>query len=103
VYSPVVLSGNLDSGFRTWLQNPRKVLSPYIEAGMTVLDVGCGPGFFSIDLAQMVGKTGRLIANVLREEMLQKMRNAVTDMEIVVLEAATLEPQRVEGEPRQSF
>lgn len=25
-------------------ENPQKILGPYIEEGMTVLDLGCGPG-----------------------------------------------------------
>ncbi len=42
-----------------------------------MLDLGCGPGFFSIDIAQMVGETGRLIASDLQEGMLQKLRNKI--------------------------
>jgi ubiquinone/menaquinone biosynthesis C-methylase UbiE len=59
---PVKRAGSLDNRIRRWIQNPKKILKPYIEEGMTVLDIGCGPGFFSIDMAQMVGKTGRVIA-----------------------------------------
>ena len=33
-----------------------------ISAGHTVLDVGCGPGFATLDLAAVVGPTGRVIA-----------------------------------------
>ena len=33
-----------------------------LRAGMTVLDVGCGPGFTSFELAAIVGATGRVIA-----------------------------------------
>ena len=32
-----------------------------IAPGMTVLDVGCGPGFASADMAAIVGSTGRVI------------------------------------------
>ena len=44
---------------------------------MTVLDIGCGPGFFSIDMAQLVGKSGRVIATDLQEGMLQKLREKI--------------------------
>jgi hypothetical protein len=37
---PVERAGSLDNGIRKWLQNPRKILGPYIEEGMTVLDLG---------------------------------------------------------------
>jgi ubiquinone/menaquinone biosynthesis C-methylase UbiE len=79
---PVERAGSLDSRIRRWLQNPQKILRPYIEEGMTVLDVGCGPGFFSIDMAQMVGKSGRVIASDLQEGMLQKVRDKIKGTEL---------------------
>jgi ubiquinone/menaquinone biosynthesis C-methylase UbiE len=33
-----------------------------VSAGQTVVDVGCGPGYATLDLAQRVGPTGRVIA-----------------------------------------
>ncbi|MCR9267871.1 MAG: class I SAM-dependent methyltransferase, partial [Alphaproteobacteria bacterium] len=33
-----------------------------IRPGMTVMDVGAGPGYASFDLARMVGPQGRVIA-----------------------------------------
>ena len=68
---PVERAGSLDNRFRRWLQDPRKILSPHIKEGMTVLDLGCGPGYFTIDIAQMVGKSGRVIAADLQEGMLK--------------------------------
>ena len=59
---------------RRLLQNPRKILSPFIKEGMTVLDLGCGPGFFSLDMAHMVGSAGRAIAVDLQQGMLIKLR-----------------------------
>ncbi len=79
---PVERAGHLDSGFRKWFQNPRKILRPYIQEGMTVLDFGCGPGFFSIDMAQMVGKSGRVIASDLQEGMLDKLRDKINGTEL---------------------
>ena len=74
---PVELAGSLDSRARRWVQNPRKILAPYVKEGMIVLDVGCGPGFFSIAMAQMVGKSGRVIAADLQEGMLRKLRKKI--------------------------
>jgi len=79
---PVERAGRLDNIFRRWLQNPWKILSPYIKEGMTVLDFGCGPGYFTVDMAQMVGKSGRVIACDLQEEMLQKVRHKVHETEL---------------------
>lgn len=79
---PVERAGSLDNKIRRWLQNPQKILSPYVEEGMTVLDVGCGPGFFSLDMAQMVGNSGRVIASDLQEGMLQKVRDKIKGTEL---------------------
>ncbi len=74
---PVELANSLDNRIRRWLQNPQKILAPYIREGMTVLDIGCGPGFFSVDIAKMVGKTGRVISADLQSGMLEKLRNKI--------------------------
>jgi ubiquinone/menaquinone biosynthesis C-methylase UbiE len=79
---PVEKADSLDTKFRRWLQNPKKILRPYIKEGMTVLDFGCGPGFFSIDLAQMVGESGRVIAADLQEGMLHKLRDKIKGTEL---------------------
>jgi len=70
---PVELADSLDSRLRRWLQNPRKILEPYVSDGMVALDVGCGPGFFSIELARLVGSRGRVIAADLQQGMLDKL------------------------------
>jgi len=74
---PVDRAGGLDNSIRKLLQNPQKILKPYIHEGMTVLDVGCGPGFFSIEIAKLVGNTGRVIAADLQEGMLDKVRQKI--------------------------
>jgi ubiquinone/menaquinone biosynthesis C-methylase UbiE len=79
---PVELANSLDNRIRRWLQNPQKILSPYIREGMTVLDVGCGPGFFSIELAKMVGGKGKVISADLQDGMLQKLANKISGTEL---------------------
>ncbi len=79
---PVAIAGGLDNRFRRWIQNPQKILRPYIKEGMTVLDIGCGPGFFSIEIAQMVGKAGRVIASDLQEGMLRKIKDKIHGTEL---------------------
>ncbi len=59
--------------FRRWGQNPNTVLGPYVTRGMTVLDVGCAMGFFTLDLARLVGSNGRVIAVDLQARMLQTL------------------------------
>ena len=79
---PVELAGHLDNNFRRLLQNPRKILQPHIREGMTVLDVGCGPGFFSIEIAKLLKGTGKVIAADLQEGMLEKVRNKIRGTEL---------------------
>jgi len=45
---PVRYSGRLDNKIRKLFQNPQKILGNYVKDGMTVLDLGCGPGFFRL-------------------------------------------------------
>lgn len=52
----------LASPIRRLLHNPRKILAPYVRDGMTVLEPGPGMGFFTLELARMVGPTGRVVA-----------------------------------------
>jgi ubiquinone/menaquinone biosynthesis C-methylase UbiE len=80
---PVELANSLDSRIRRWIQNPRKILTPYVKEGMTVLDFGCGPGFFSIELAQMVGQGGKVIAADLQAGMLNKLNAKIKGTELV--------------------
>jgi ubiquinone/menaquinone biosynthesis C-methylase UbiE len=79
---PVEKAGLVDNRFRRWLQNPQKLLKPYIQEGMIVLDIGCGPGFFSVDIARMVGPSGRVIACDLQEGMLQKLKVKIQGTEL---------------------
>jgi ubiquinone/menaquinone biosynthesis C-methylase UbiE len=79
---PVELANSLDSRIRRWLQDPGKILAPYVKEGMTVLDIGCGPGFFSVEMAQMVGKDGRVVSADLQEGMLRKLSEKVRGTEL---------------------
>ena len=74
---PVAHAGMLDNRLRRWVQDPRNILAPFIKEGMTVLDLGCGPGFFTLDIAAMVGPSGKVIASDLQAGMLQKIRDKI--------------------------
>ena len=70
---PVWVGYILLSPGRKWFENPKKLLSPYITEGMTVLDVGSAMGFFSLPMAKMVGTTGKVICVDVQEKMIQKL------------------------------
>jgi ubiquinone/menaquinone biosynthesis C-methylase UbiE len=58
---------------RRLFQNPDKILRGLISVGQTVVDLGCGPGFFTIPMARLVGDEGRVIAVDLQEGMLDQL------------------------------
>lgn len=70
---PVWVGYLLASPLRKLIDNPEKILSHYVNRGMTVIDVGCAMGFFSLPLAKMVGPEGKVICIDLQEKMVQKL------------------------------
>ena len=63
-----------DNLLRRLVQNPEKIIEPYVHSGDTVLDVGPGMGYFSIPLAKMVGERGRVFAADVQIEMLNALQ-----------------------------
>jgi len=64
----------IDNFLRPLIHNPRRLFRPYVRIGMTVLDVGCGAGFASLGLADLVGEEGLVISADLQPEMLDMVR-----------------------------
>ncbi|MFH1219526.1 MAG: class I SAM-dependent methyltransferase [Candidatus Eisenbacteria bacterium] len=63
----------LASPIRTLIQNPGKILAPFVSPGMQVLEVGPAMGFFSLPLARLVGPSGRVVCVDLQEKMLRAL------------------------------
>lgn len=65
----------LASPIRRWLsEDPSKILSPYVRAGMTVFEPGPGMGFFTLELARLVGPSGRVIAVDVQPKMIAGLK-----------------------------
>lgn len=64
----------LASPIRRLLEKPENLVGPFVGEGMTVVDYGCGMGFFTIPLARMVGPRGKIIAVDVQEKMLTGLR-----------------------------
>jgi len=79
---PVEKAGILDFGLRRLLQNPEKILRPFVREGMKALDLGCGPGFFTLEMARRVGSSGKVTAADLQEGMLEKIRAKIRGSEL---------------------
>lgn len=52
----------LDNVLIRLISRPNKKLKRFIVQGMVVADIGSGPGFFTIPMAELVGKNGRVYA-----------------------------------------
>ena len=74
---PEEFAGHLDSRLRSWLHDPRKILAPYLAPGMRALDIGCGPGFFTLDMARLVGPSGHVIAADIQQGMLDRVKRKI--------------------------
>ena len=59
---------------RRLFENPDKLLAPYLSPGMTVLDVGCAMGFFTVPAVRLVGEEGRVIAVDLQLKMIDALK-----------------------------
>jgi len=58
---------------RKLLENPDKILGPFVQEGITVLEPGCGMGYFTLPLARMVGPKGRIVAVEIQQKMLSAL------------------------------
>jgi len=67
---PWWLAYSFDNPLRRLIHPPQRLLGQYVTEGMTVLDVGCGMGHFSLGMARMVGPDGKVLAVDLQPEML---------------------------------
>ncbi|MBK7643577.1 MAG: methyltransferase domain-containing protein [Planctomycetes bacterium] len=59
-----------------------------VRAGDTLLDLGCGPGFTSFELATIVGRTGKVIARDASERFLGHLREQARARSLPQLEAS---------------
>ncbi len=58
---------------RRRLQNPGKILSPYVRPGMKILDIGPGMGFFTLEMAKLAGPEGRVVAVDVQPKMIRAL------------------------------
>ena len=71
------------SPFRRIMQNPQKILAPYIKPGTVALDVGCGMGFFSLDMARLAGPEGKVVCVDLQPKMIKALVRRATKAGVI--------------------
>ncbi len=63
----------LASPLRKLAHDPHKLLAPYVREGMTVVEPGPAMGFFTLELARLVGPHGKVVAIDVQPRMLAKL------------------------------
>jgi SAM-dependent methyltransferase len=64
----------LASPIRRLIESPERLLAPWIRPGMTVVEPGCGMGFFTLPIARLVGPAGRVVCVDLQPRMIDGLR-----------------------------
>ncbi len=64
----------LVSPLRRLFEPPLALLAQHVREGMLVLEPGCGMGFFTLELARLVGPSGKIVAIDLQPKMLAGLR-----------------------------
>ena len=72
-----------------------------LKPGMTVCDMGCGNGFYTLKLAEAVGEKGRVLAVDIQQEMLRLLderakKTNLTNIKPIL--GSVVDPQLPEGE-----
>jgi ubiquinone/menaquinone biosynthesis C-methylase UbiE len=75
---PWWMAYSFDNPLRRIFHNPDKIFSRFILKGQTVLDIGCGMGYFTLEMANLVGSSGKVIAVDIQDKML-----AITDKRLM--------------------
>lgn len=71
---PWWFSYTFDNPLRKLVHRPQEMLAPFVKPGMICVDLGCGRGYFSMDLARLVGKAGKVYAVDRQKKMLDLLR-----------------------------
>jgi ubiquinone/menaquinone biosynthesis C-methylase UbiE len=77
IVCPMRVARLLDSRLRKIFHNPNKILKPFINKNMVALDIGCGPGVFSIEIAELLEGTGKVISVDMQDGMLEIIKNKI--------------------------
>ena len=87
----------MESADRAAWQKPDEVIAALnIKPGERIADVGCGPGYFTLPLAEAVGPAGKVWAVDIQAEMLDRLREHIAERGV-----SNIEPQLVpENDPR---
>jgi len=87
----------LATPLRRLLQNPRRILKPWISEGAVVIEPGPGMGFFTLDLARFAGAHGRVVALDIQPKMLNVLKRRARRARLLDrIDARLIGPDRME-------
>lgn len=64
----------MDNFIRRLIFPPEKLLSQFISEGKVVADLGCGPGYFTLPIAKIVGQSGKVYAVDFDSEQIERLK-----------------------------
>lgn len=67
-----------DNPVRRLLRPPKKFALQYVSKGAVAADLGCGPGFFILAMAEVVGPSGKVYAIDSDERSIEALRSKVS-------------------------
>ena len=85
---------------RLFWQSPREVLAAHVHEGMTVLEPGPGMGYFTLELARLVGSAGRVIAVDVQPKMIDRLKRRAAKAALLDRVDAHVAPPDVDGHNR---
>lgn len=56
---------------------PERIVGPFVRKGQVVADLGCGPGYYTLALAESVGPEGKVYAVDLYDKFIQALSKKV--------------------------
>jgi len=90
----------LASPLRRLSTNPFRMVLPFVHEGMTVLEPGPGMGFFTTELARLVGPSGRVVVVDIQPKMLSGLKRRLAKrglLERVDVRLATPDSMGLDG------
>jgi ubiquinone/menaquinone biosynthesis C-methylase UbiE len=76
-----------DNPLRRLFVPPRRLTKPYVGKGQTAADLGCGPGFYTLALAEYVGPEGKIYAIDVDEKAVGELKRKAAKRGIGNVEA----------------
>lgn len=61
-HPPWNISLSILGPFRKRFEPPQRLIEPYVKKGQVAADLGCGPGYYTLVLAESVGPEGKVYA-----------------------------------------